>query len=107
MNISRLAVASIGGAKNGHSFDYNLAHDPEAGFFGKIKAAMVNKIEAYKAQAREERGAAQVLQMSDSMLNDIGLTQTDRYSLKAGLTSLEVLNARREANRGQFDLENR
>ena len=107
MNILRLTVASVGGAKNGHSFDYNLAQDSEAGVFGKIKAAIVNKIEGYKAQAREEQGTEQVLLLSDSMLKDIGLTQTDRYSLKAGLTSLEVLNARREANRGQFDLENR
>ncbi len=103
MNILRLAVASIGGSKNGHSFDYNLAQDSEAGFFGKIKAVIINKIEAYKAQAREERGAEQVLQMSDSMLKDIGLTQTDRHGLETGLVSLVDLNARREAYRRQFD----
>jgi uncharacterized protein YjiS (DUF1127 family) len=103
MNNLKLAAASIGDEKISDRFELHLVQGPEAGYIDKIKAVVKLKIETYKAQAREERGREQVLQMNDSMLGDIGLTHTDRASLKAGLTSLEELNARREAYRHQFD----
>ena len=99
MNILSLVGVSIGSAKSRDNFNRHLIQGPEAGFIDRIKAAAKNKIEGYIAQARRERGTEQVLQMSDSELKDIGLTKTDRYSLKSGLTSLAELNARREANR--------
>ncbi len=99
----RLAAASSGDTKIGHSFDHHLVQEPRAGFIVKIKAAAKKRIEAYKAQARRERETEQVLQMSDSMLKDIGLTYSDHHGLKSGLISLEELNDRREAYRRQFD----
>jgi uncharacterized protein YjiS (DUF1127 family) len=103
MNILNLVASSDGGEKSGSSFNHHLAHGLEAGFIDKIKATLKNTIEGYKAQSLEERGIEQVLQMSDSMLKDIGLTHSDRISLKAGLTSLEELNAQRENYYRQFD----
>ena len=99
----RLAAASTGDTRIGHSFDHHLVQGSGAGFIAKIKAAAKNRIEAYKAQARSERETEQVLQMSDSMLKDIGLTYADHQGLKSGLISLEDLNVRREAYRRQFD----
>jgi uncharacterized protein YjiS (DUF1127 family) len=103
MNILKSVASSVGSGKSGNSFNHQLAHGFEAGFIDKIKANIKNKIEGYKAQSREEQGIEQVLQMSDSMLKDIGLTHTDRASLRAGLTSLEELNAQRETYYSQFD----
>ncbi len=103
MNILRLAAASTGGVKTSHNFSHNIVQGSEAGFIDKFKAAARDKIEGYKDQARRERETKQVLQMSDSMLKDIGLTHTDRNSLNSGLISLVELNARREAYRRQFN----
>ena len=96
MNIFRVVASAVGSSNSEHKFNHHLASDPEAGFFEIFKAAAQTRIERYKAQVQEQKGAVQVLQMSDSMLKDIGLTQSDRNSLKAGLTSLEELNAQRE-----------
>ncbi len=102
MNILNLAEVSIGSAKSRDNFNRHLIQGPEAGFIDRIKAAAKNKIEGYKAQAQRERDTEQVLQMSNSELKDIGLTNTDRDSLESGLTSLAELNARREAYRRKF-----
>ena len=103
MNILKLAAASTGGAETGHSISHEYIQGSEAGFVYKFKAGIKNMIEAYKAQARTERETKQVLEMSASMLKDIGLTHMDRNSLKSGFISLVDLNARREANCRQFD----
>ena len=97
MNIFRVVASAVGSTKSGYNFNHHVASDSEAGFFEIIKAAARARVERYKAQVQEQDGTEQVLQMSDSMLKDIGLAQSDRNSLKAGLTSLEELNARREA----------
>lgn len=103
MKILRLAAASSGDTKTGYSFRHHLLQGTEAGFIARIIVAAKDKIEAYKAEARRERETEQVLQMSDSMLKDIGLTQADRQGLATGLVSLVDLNARREAYRRQYD----
>ena len=96
MNIFRVVASAVGSTNLEHNFKHHLASDSEAGFFHIFKAAAKARIERYKTQAEEQKGTAQVLQMSDRMLKDIGLTQSDRDSLIAGLTSLEELNAQRE-----------
>ena len=102
MNNLSLAGVIIGSAKSSDNFNRHLIQGPEAGFIDRIKAAAKNKIEEYKAQAQRERDTEQVLQMSDSELKDIGLTNTDRDGLESELTSLAELNARREAYRRKF-----
>lgn len=103
MNILKLATVPIGDAKTSRHFDHQPVQKTKAGFVDKLISVARDKIDTYKAQAREERGREQVLQMSDSMLGDIGLTPTDRSSLEAGVTSLEELNTRRESYRRKFD----
>lgn len=107
MNISKLVTSTVDSTKPGHNFDHQLAFESGAGFFEIIKTAYKNKIEEYKSQIREHRDIAQVLQMSDSMLQDIGLTQADRDGLESGLISLEELNTQRETYYAQFHGENR
>lgn len=107
MNILKLVTSAVGSTKPGHNFNHLLAPESGAGFFERIKAVTRIKLEQYKSQVREENETQQVLHMSDSMLKDIGMTQGDRDSLKCGLTSLEELNARREAYYGQLYGENR
>ena len=102
MNILNFATASTGDAKTGHSLNRHLDSGPETGFIDRIKSGVKNKIEAYKAQARGARDTRLVLQMSDTELKDIGLTSTDRDSLELGLTSLSILNTRRETYRRKF-----
>ena len=96
MNIFRVVASAVGSTISEHKFNHHLASDSEASFFEIFKAAAKIRIERYKARVQEQKGTVQVLQMSNSMLQDIGLTQSDRDSLKAGLTSLEELNAQRE-----------
>ena len=98
MNILRLLTSVAGGSKPGRDFNHHIAPESKIDFFDTIKVVARKKIETYKAQAREVKGTKQVLEMSDSMLKDIGLTQSDRDSLKAGLTSLEELNAQRDTH---------
>ena len=103
MNILKLASASSSGAKISDRFDHHLVLGSRTSFIDRLKAVVQNRIETYKARARDEQGTEQVLEMSDSMLQDIGLTSNDRSGLKAGLISLDDLNGRREAYRRQFD----
>ena len=85
------------------SFSHHFVQGSEASLIDKIKATVKNKIEGYKAQTRREREAEQVMQMSNSMLKDLGLTSGDLDSLKSGLISFADLNARREASRRRFN----
>ena len=103
MKILRLAASSAGSTETGHSLRHHPVSKPGNGIFDTIKNSARNKIEEYKAQAREEKAAEQVLQMDTSMLKDIGLSHSDRDSLKAGLTSLKELNSQRDAYRCRFN----
>ena len=102
MNIFRVVASTVGSTKSGYNLNHHVASESEAGFFEIIKAAAKARIERYKAQVQEQNGTEQVLQMSDSMLKDIGLAQLDRDSLKAGLTSLKELNDQRETYYSQI-----
>ena len=71
MNTLKIAVASIGGVIDGHSFNYSPAQNPEAGFFDKVKAAMVNKIEEYKIEEEKSQlGNDDLSQKLDSLYKD-------------------------------------
>ena len=107
MNILKLVSSTAGSTKTDHNFDRQPAPESATGFFEIIKHIAKNKIEEYKSRVREETDTHQVLQMSDSMLKDIGLTQSDRASLKSRLTSLEELNTRRKTYYAQLYGENR
>ena len=102
MNIFRLVTSIAGGSKSGSNLNHQMAPELKAGFSDMIKAVARKRIEAHKAQAWAEKGTKQVLEMDDCMLKDIGLTQSDRNSLKAGLTSLEELNAQRKTYYNPF-----
>jgi uncharacterized protein YjiS (DUF1127 family) len=99
----RLVTECAGAENPGNGFDHKLVVETGAGFIDRITAVVKNRIEAYKAEARRERETGQVMQMSDSMLKDIGLTLSDQTDLESGLTSLGVLNVRRENYRRQFE----
>ena len=98
----KLVVATIGGFKTDHTLSAHFLPGSEGSLIDKVKIITKNKIEQYKAEARHERETKQVLQMSDSMLKDIGLNPADLDRLRAGQTSLKELNDRRESYRNQF-----
>ncbi len=70
---------------------------------GKIKASVTQYIENSKATAQARRSSKEVLQMSEHMMKDVGLTYNDLNDLRLGLISLNTLNQRRDQNRNEQD----
>ena len=67
----------------------------------KIKTSVIQYIDSSKALAQDRRDAKEILQMSEHMLKDVGLTLNDVYDLRFDLISLDTLNTRRVHNRNQ------
>ena len=110
MNLLSLGIASIVDANTGNGINHqyvnqfgsNKTYYAKLGrdnalldLIGKIKASVKQYIDESKALAQERRDTREILQMSDHMLRDIGLSQNDIYDIRSGLISLDTLNARR------------
>ena len=72
----------------------------------KIKSTFKQYIDDSRAAARAKRSIAEITQLSDLQLDDIGLTSVDIQDLKSGQISLEALNTRRDQYRDQAALNN-
>ncbi len=119
MSLFNLAIASIVDANTGNGINHNFIKQfasvtPEyeqrtreiransvMAVIGKIKASFKQYIEDSRARAQDRHGTEQVLQMSDHLLKDIGLTPADLHGLRSGQITLKKLSARRESNRNQ------
>ena len=66
-----------------------------------IKSAFKQYINDSRAAARAIRDTAEITQLSEHQLNDIGLTWVDIQDLKSGQITLEALNTRRDQYRDQ------
>ena len=64
----------------------------------KIKTSVKQYIDVSKALAQERRDTREILQMSEHMLKDVGLTQNDVHDLRFDLIALNTLNTRRVHN---------
>ena len=71
------------------------------GVLAKIKSAFKQYLDESRAVARARRNTAEVSQLSEHILKDIGLTFVDIQDLKSGQITLEGLNARRSQYRDQ------
>ncbi len=71
------------------------------GVLAKIKSAFKQFLDESRAVARARRNTAEVSQLSEHILKDIGLTFVDIQDLKSGQITLEGLSARRGQYRDQ------
>ena len=121
MKLLNFAIASIVDANTGNSInrqfvsqfgsnkiDYaqhgrDIRANSILALIGKIKASVTQYIENSKATAQAHRSSEEVLQMSEHMMKDVGLTYNDVTDLRLGLISLNTLNQRRDQNRNEQD----
>ncbi len=108
------AIASIVDANTGFGFshgggkiDYRAAERHGRAIRAKSIIALVGAIkqrigvavEAYRVRGRARRDLHQLLNLSDRMLKDIGLTRGDLASVQDGVVTLKQLDAERKASR--------
>ena len=119
MKLFNLAIASMVDANTGHGVNRNFieqfasttsdyqqrAHEIRANFiiavFGKIKASVTQYFKDSKARAQDRKDTEAILQMSDQILDDIGLSHADLHELRSGQVTLEALGSRRELRRNE------
>jgi uncharacterized protein YjiS (DUF1127 family) len=65
--------------------------------FGAIKQRIGVAVEAYWVRAQARHDLQTLLNLSDSMLKDIGLTRSDLASVQYGVVTLKQLDAERKA----------
>jgi len=110
MKLFEFAIASIVDASTGHglegknvSVDYTSAfrnaHEIRAkslaAFFGSIKEQIGQVISNYRVRADNRRAINEISNRSDRLLKDIGIERYELAQLRAGLTTLEELDASR------------
>jgi len=119
MKLINLGIASIVDANTGNGIsrqftdqfgskhsDYEIsAREIRAksilGVLAKIKSAFKQYVKDSKADASVKRNTAEIAQLSEHQLKDIGLTPIDIQDLKSGQITLEALNTRRDQYRQQ------
>ena len=119
MKLINLGIASIVDANTGNGIsrqftdqfgskdsDYEKsAHEIRAksvlGVLTKIKSAFMQYLDESRAVARARRDTAEISQLGEHILKDIGLTFVDIQDLKSGQITLQELSARRSQYRDQ------
>jgi len=107
------AIASIVDANTGFGFshggrksDYRVAErhgrtiraKSIIALFGAIKQRIGVAVEAYRVRAHARRNLQTLLNRSDRLLKDIGLTRGDLASVQRGVVTLKQLDAERKAS---------
>jgi uncharacterized protein YjiS (DUF1127 family) len=67
--------------------------------FAAIKQRISVAVETYKERAQARRDLLTMLNLSDRMLKDIGLTRGDLASVQYGVVTVKQLDAERKASR--------
>lgn len=107
----QLAIASIVDANTGHGLvrgsktDYRqvelrarlIRSKTVHALLGAISGTIRNAVAEYRETARQRKAVADLSNLSDHYLEDIGLTRGDIIAVKLGQASLEELNADRRA----------
>ncbi len=119
MKLFNLAIASMVDANTGHGVNRNFierfastttnyqqrAHEIRANFiitiFGNIKSSVTQYFKDSNARAQDRKDTEAILQMSDQILDDIGLSHADLYELRSGQITLDALGSRRELRRNE------
>ena len=85
---------------SGHSSLHTQAHKIRSrsvlDLIVKIKVGIQAYVEDSKTRAIDRQATKEVLALSDSMLEDIGLTRDNLIELRNGSISLEMLDVRRD-----------
>ena len=110
MKVVEFAIASIVDANTGYglegknlSVDYSsaihTAHEIRAktilAWFASIKHRIGQVISNYHVRANNRRAINEISNLSDRLLKDIGIERYELAQLRAGLTTLEELDASR------------
>ena len=110
MKLFQYAVASIVDANTGNGLlHYSNASDYTAleqrgreirsrsitDLFALLKTRLVTAVADYRAGLKQRRDLRSLQQLNDHLLEDVGLTRADLYSVELGATSLAELNASR------------
>jgi len=116
MKVVEFAIASIVDANTGYglegknlSVDYSsathTAHEIRAktilALFASIKHRIGQVVSNYRVRANNRRAINEFSKLSDRLLKDIGIERYELASVRAGLTTLEELDASRRP--GQVD----
>jgi len=114
MKLYEFAIASIVDANTGHglvgknlSVDYSsaihTAHEIRAktilAWFASIKHRIGQVISNYRVRAYNRRAINEISKLSDRLLKDIGFERYELAQVRAGLTTLEELDASRASRR--------
>jgi len=111
MNHFQLAIASIVDANTGYGLNHGGKSDYREeelrarmirsksvhAFFSAIGKTIRRALAEYRENARQRRAIADLSNLNDHYLEDIGLTRGDILAVKLGQASLEELNADRRA----------
>ncbi len=113
MKVFEFAIASIVDANTGYglegknlSVDYSsaihTAHEIRAktilALFASIKHRIGQVISNYRVRAYNRRAINVISNLSDRLLKDIGIERYEIAQVRAGLTTLEELDARRRSS---------
>ena len=105
------AIASIVDANTGNGLvhranqpDYiaieRRAHQIRSrSIIASIKAGLASAIANFRSGAKQRRDLKTLMNLSDRLLDDIGLNRGDLYAVQLGAETLEELDARRQSAR--------
>jgi uncharacterized protein YjiS (DUF1127 family) len=117
MKLFEFAIASIVDANTGHGLEgknlsvdhssaIHTAHEIRAktilALFASIKHRIRQVISNYHVRANNRRAINEISKLSDRLLGDIGIERYELAQLRAGLITLEELDASRRP--GQVDI---
>ncbi len=116
MKLFTFAISSIVDANTGYGLSGTkrfLDNDSASGgaarpraesgpsLFDRIRGALARGLESYRASAQERRELAQLQNMSDALLRDIGLHRGDLIAVELGTVSLQQLQQERRGERAE------
>ncbi len=122
MKLFQYAVASIVDANTGNGLlHYSNAPDYSAlerrgleirsrsitDLFARAKTGLVAAVTDYRTGLKQRRDLRSLQRLNDHLLEDVGLTRADLYSVELGATSLAELNANRLSARSDRQLESK
>ena len=108
MKLFQYAVASIVDANTGNGLPhYGNAPDYSRSItdlLAHVKTRLVTAVTDYRTGLKQRRDLRSLQRLNDHLLEDVGLTRADLYSVELGATSLAELNASRLSARSDRQL---
>ncbi|MDH3221191.1 MAG: DUF1127 domain-containing protein [Gammaproteobacteria bacterium] len=118
MKLFTFAIASIVDANTANGLvqraagpDYK-AYEQRAGrirsrsiitLIATLRARLAAAVTSYRLRAKQRRDLRYLMQLSDPLLDDIGLSRSDLVSLELGAVTFDELDARRRPSASRID----